>query len=47
LELRSPGSVRTPWYLNLNPTPTDVTDKSGSGHHPWFPSGNKPTPWQE
>lgn len=23
----------TPWYLNMNPTPTDVTDKSGSAHH--------------
>ena len=25
------------WYLNLNPTPTDISDKSGAGHHPaWF-----------
>ncbi|MDH3279917.1 MAG: hypothetical protein OEQ18_02165, partial [Gammaproteobacteria bacterium] len=22
------------WYLNLNPTPTDISDKSGQGHHP-------------
>ena len=33
-ELAVPGSVRRPWYLNLNPTPGDVTDKSGNGHHP-------------
>jgi hypothetical protein len=33
-ELASPGSTRRPWYLNLNPTPQDTTDKSGSGHHP-------------
>jgi hypothetical protein len=28
------------WYLNLNPTPTDISDKSGKGHHPvWVGSG--------
>jgi hypothetical protein len=32
-ELATPGSIRTPWYLNLNPTPSDVTDKSGNAHH--------------
>jgi len=26
--------ISAPWYLNMNPTPTDVTDKSGSGHNP-------------
>jgi hypothetical protein len=43
-ELSSPGSVRTPWYLNLNPTPSDVTDKSGSGHNPSFPA-SQPSLW--
>jgi hypothetical protein len=28
-ELAAPGSAVQPWYLNLNPTPTDITDKSG------------------
>lgn len=43
-ELASPGSVRTPWYLCLNPTPDNVLSTSSS-NHPWFPSGNKPTLW--
>jgi hypothetical protein len=43
-ELASPGSSRTPWYLNLNPTPSDVTDKSGSGNHPSFPA-SAPSLW--
>jgi hypothetical protein len=43
-ELSSPGSVRTPWYLCLNPTPSNVQSTSSS-NHPWFPSGNKPTLW--
>jgi len=45
-ELASPGSVRTPWYLNLNPTPSDVTDKSGSGNHPSFPASS-PSLWTQ
>jgi hypothetical protein len=43
-ELASPGSTRAPWYLNLNPTPSDVTDKSGNGHHPSFPA-SLPSLW--
>jgi hypothetical protein len=36
-EIANPGSVRTPWYLNLNPTPDDISDKSGNGNNPkWF-----------
>lgn len=46
LELATPGSVRKPWYLNLNPTPTDVSDKSGNGHHPGWANGNRPGLWQ-
>ena len=45
-ELASPGSVVTPWYLNLNPTPTDVTDKSGSGHNPLWDGASRPALWQ-
>lgn len=44
-ELATPGAVRTPWYLNLNPTPTDVTDKSGLGHHPVWVDANRPGLW--
>ena len=31
------------WYSNINPTPTDVTDKSGSGHDPAWATANRPT----
>jgi hypothetical protein len=44
-EIASPGSVRTPWYLNLDPTPTDILDKSGSGHHPAWVGPLRPTLW--
>lgn len=33
-EHATPGSSGiTAWYKNINPTASDVTDKSGSGHH--------------
>jgi hypothetical protein len=44
-EIASPGSVRTPWYLNLNPTPSDVTDKSGNGHSPAWVGPGRPGVW--
>lgn len=31
------------WYINKNPTPTDVTDKSGQGRHPRWANSNRPT----
>lgn len=31
------------WYSNLNPTPSDVSDKSGHGHHPGWANDNRPT----
>ena len=31
------------WYLNPNPTPADVTDKSGKGHHPSWDGSGRPT----
>jgi hypothetical protein len=46
-ELSSPGSVRRPWYLNLNPTPADISDKSGQGHHPAWVGPKRPALWQE
>jgi hypothetical protein len=30
------------WYLNLNPTPTDISDKSGKGHHPAWVGSERP-----
>lgn len=42
-EIASPGSYRTPWYLNLNPTPSDISDKSGSGHNPAWVNTERPT----
>lgn len=31
------------WYSNLNPTPSDITDKSGAGHTPSWSNANRPT----
>jgi len=31
------------WYINKNPTPTDVTDKSGQGRNPSWANANRPT----
>lgn len=33
-------------YLNSNPTPSDISDKSGAGHHPQWMSATKPGLWQ-
>ena len=44
-ELAAPGSVRNPWYLNLDPTPSDILDKSGGGHHPAWANANRPGLW--
>lgn len=36
------GAAAT-WYINKNPTPTDITDKSGAGHTPVWANANRPT----
>ena len=41
-ELEQPGSVVRPWYLNINPMPDDISDKSGNGHDPVWHSSNRP-----
>ena len=46
-EIANPGSVRTPWYLNLNPTPTDISDKSGRGHDPAWVGNERPSLWSQ
>jgi hypothetical protein len=33
------------WYLNINPTPTDISDKSGKGHHPAWVGSERPSLW--
>jgi len=45
LELANPGSTRTPWYLNLNPTPSDISDKSGNGNDPTWITATHATLW--
>lgn len=33
------------WYLNLNPTPSDISDKSGKGHNPSWVGSVRPLLW--
>ena len=33
------------WYLNLNPTPSDISDKSGSNHNPMWVGAERPLLW--
>ncbi|HKJ94973.1 MAG TPA: hypothetical protein VKA32_05035, partial [Gammaproteobacteria bacterium] len=35
------------WYLNLNPTPSDISDKSGNGHNPEWVGSRRPSLWQK
>lgn len=42
------AGIASVWYMNINPTPTDVSDKSGAGHSPNGPNSgwanaNRPT----
>jgi hypothetical protein len=30
------------WYLNMNPTPSDISDKSGAGHNPSWVGSERP-----
>ena len=45
-EIDSPGSQYTPWYLNINPTPDDISDKSGNAHHPSWAGAERPGLWR-
>jgi hypothetical protein len=44
-EIAAPGSVRSPWYLNLNPTPKNIADESGNGHDPAWVGSERPASW--
>ena len=39
-------SITSLWYLNMNPTPTDISDKSGNGNDPAWVDSNRPTLWE-
>lgn len=45
-EVNSPRSTSAGasniWYLNINPTPSDISDKSGKGHHPSWVGNERP-----
>jgi hypothetical protein len=43
--LSTPAGASSIWYMNLNPTPTDISDKSGAGHHPEWVGSERPTLW--
>jgi len=50
IEADAPRSTRAGatslWYLNLDPTPTDIADKSGCGHHPAWVGDERPALWR-
>ena len=46
--LATSDGIANIWYLNSNPTPADITDKSGRGHHPvWAQPANRAALWTE
>jgi hypothetical protein len=50
-EVTSPRSTSTGsdalWYLNLDPTPTDISDKSGAGNDPEWVGPERATLWKK
>jgi hypothetical protein len=41
----SERGITSLWFLNMNPTPSDITDKSGNGRNPSWANANRPTLW--
>lgn len=39
----TPRGAANVWFLNINPTPSDISDKSGAGHHPTWQNAARPT----
>lgn len=35
------------YYLNINPTVADISDKSGNGNHPSWANANRPDDWAQ
>ena len=44
---QSAAGAASIWYANINPTPDDVTDKSGEGNDPTWFNANRPALWEE
>ena len=44
--LSTPKGAASIWYLNLAPTPEDITDHSGQGHDPEWVGEERPSLWQ-
>lgn len=42
LALNTADGITSLWYLNMNPTPDDVTDKSGEGNNPAWEGAERP-----
>jgi hypothetical protein len=40
--LSTAAGKNTVWYLNMNPTPSDISDKSGRGHNPMWVGSARP-----
>lgn len=47
LNVCSANSIGGLWYCNINPTPSDISDKSGNAHHPAWVSSDHGTLWTE
>ena len=45
--LSTPAGSASIWYLNLDPTPTDISDKSGRGNNPDWVGTGRPGLWSE
>lgn len=45
--LSTPAGASNIWYMNLNPTPNDISDKSGKGHHPSWVGNERPALYTE
>ncbi|MCL4720802.1 MAG: hypothetical protein KJ041_02385, partial [Gammaproteobacteria bacterium] len=41
----TPAGNANIWYLNLNPTPADISDMSGQNHHPAWVGAARPLLW--
>jgi hypothetical protein len=44
--LSTHAGARHIWYLNLDPTPDDIRDRSGRGHHPHWVGDERPGLWR-
>jgi hypothetical protein len=39
------AGAKSLWYENLSPSPQDISDKSGRGHHPEWVGSERPRLW--